>query len=699
MNDILYPVGTALPVVTGAATYTASYSYVNRQYNVTASVSGETAGGEVTVSGSNRYSETAIITADVYTGYHVEKWINNSVDIDNTDSAYSFTVAGDHAVSVVLAKNPHTVTVSESVGGTAEGTASYLFGDTAEVKATAETGYYFVNWTDENGKEVSKNATYSFTVGDEDYKYKANFKIYEYEIAVSSDGHGTVSGGGTYEHFEDVTVTATESTGYHFYNWTENGSEVSRSAEYSFEVDGARNLVANFEINKYTISVTAGKNGSVSGNNTYDHGMIATVKAVPDTGYHFVNWTENGKEVSTSEMYSFEATSSRTLEANFAINYYTVEFVNDDGTVLQSSEVPYGSNAYYQQKALPTKAPTAQFTYTFAGWDNRTTLVTDDVTYTATYSYTINKYKVTFCNEDGSVLQTGELEYGKMPVFEKDTPTKASTVEETFTFAGWDKEIVKVTGETVYTATYTSKAITKDDINYKHFTVTFNSNGGSEVVSQLVAEGGVAFKPEEPMRERYTFGGWYIDVDLTKPFSFATVITSDITLYAKWIKGSQEVEATYAVVGSGSLAWSLGSTDDLEVKVERSKENDTLASHFKGVQIDGVEIEYYNYEVGEDNTVIIRVDALSGLATGKHTITVRFDDGKAEVELVVSDANKPAETLGTTEEPAETTSGEIVNLTTEKNTNYLGLWIALAIVAGVVICVFPIFIIKRRSIK
>ena len=296
------------------------------------------------------------------------------------------------------------------------------------------------------------------------------------------------------------------------------------------------------------------------------------------------------------------------------------------------------------------------------------------------------------------MLQTGEIEYGKFPVYEKDTPTKAATVQETFTFAGWDKEISKVTGEAVYTATYTSKPITKDSINYKYFTVAFVTNGGSEIVSQLVAEGGVAFKPEEPLRERYSFGGWYIDEALTKPFSFATAITSDITLYAKWIKGSPDIEATYAVVGLGSTSYELGSGEDITVAVERSKDNDSIATHFKGVLIDGVEVDYYNYELAEDNSsVIIRADALEGLDAGTHTVTIVYDDGTAEVELVVADANEPTAAV---EKITETEAGdtEPVNVTAEKSSNW-GLWIALGIVAVVVIAAIPIFIIKGRSLK
>ena len=74
--------------------------------------------------------------------------------------------------------------------------------------------------------------------------------------AEPSEG-GTVTGAGTYTHFETCTLTATANEGYTFINWTEDGVEVSTEATYSFEVTGDRTLVANFEEEIPTIVQTA----------------------------------------------------------------------------------------------------------------------------------------------------------------------------------------------------------------------------------------------------------------------------------------------------------------------------------------------------------------------------------------------------------------------------------------------------------
>ena len=62
------------------------------------------------------------------------------------------------------------------------------------------------------------------------------------------------------------------------------------------------------------------------------------------------------------------------------------------------------------------------------------------------------------------------------------------------------------------------------------FSVTFNTNGGSEVASQNVHSGKKATKPDEPEKEEYLFGGWYADEGLTTPFNFDTAIRENTTI-------------------------------------------------------------------------------------------------------------------------------------------------------------------------
>lgn len=82
-------------------------------------------------------------------------------------------------------------------------------------------------------------------------------------------------------------------------------------------------------------------------------------------------------------------------------------------------------------------------------------------------------------------------------------------------YKGWDDEIITVEFAKVYTC-------------------SFNSNGGSKVASQTVCEGESFYKPSNPKKDGFKFVGWYTDEALTQEYKFSNVVSSDITLYAKW---------------------------------------------------------------------------------------------------------------------------------------------------------------------
>ena len=131
---------------------------------------------------------------------------------------------------------------------------------------------------------------------------------------------GTISGGGTVLCGSNVTVCAAANLCYRFVNWTENGNVVGTAACYAFTASSNRTLVANFAPVTYTITTSSSpaSGGSTSGGGTVSCGSGVSLNATTNACYHFVNWTENGIEVSTSASYSFTAGTNRTLVAHFA---------------------------------------------------------------------------------------------------------------------------------------------------------------------------------------------------------------------------------------------------------------------------------------------------------------------------------------------------------------------------------------------
>ncbi|MDA3732803.1 S-layer homology domain-containing protein [Niameybacter massiliensis] len=128
----------------------------------------------------------------------------------------------------------------------------YTINDVATVTATPKGYYRFTNWT-ENGKEVSRDRSYSFAVT-QDRNLVANFYYdkpvvipqYTIYVTINPKDTGTVRGDYTYNKGEYVTVKAKAKEGYIFENWTEDGKVVSRNEEYSFTVERERRLKANF---------------------------------------------------------------------------------------------------------------------------------------------------------------------------------------------------------------------------------------------------------------------------------------------------------------------------------------------------------------------------------------------------------------------------------------------------------------------
>lgn len=108
-------------------------------------------------------------------------------------------------------------------------------------------------------------------------------------------------------------------------------------------------------------------------------------------------------------------------------------------------------------------------------------------------------------------------------------------------------------------AKYDFSAAVTDSIELKArwtkvHTVTFKSNGGSDVVTQTVEDGKQATEPDDPTRSKYRFDGWFSDDKLTEAYDFSKSVTGDLTLYAKW---TQLATLTFDLAG-GTLDGQTG---------------------------------------------------------------------------------------------------------------------------------------------
>ncbi|QVK18233.1 leucine-rich repeat protein [Mycoplasmatota bacterium] len=169
-----------------------------------------------------------------------------------------------------------------------------------------------------------------------------------------------------------------------------------------------------------------------------------------------------------------------------------------------------------------------------------------------------NSTTITFNSNGGTEVSSITQDYNTK-VTKPDDPTKTG-----YFFDGWysDSDITTI---------YEFTKIPKKDItlyakwNIKRYTITFNSNGGTEVSSITQDYNTKVTKPNDPTKTGYAFGGWYSDSDITTVYDFTSIPKEDITLYAKWIELSTEglkytllEDNTYSVEGySGSYPYLL----------------------------------------------------------------------------------------------------------------------------------------------
>lgn len=132
----------------------------------------------------------------------------------------------------------------------------------------------------------------------------------------------------------------------------------------------------------------------------------------------------------------------------------TVTWKNDDGSIIKTEKLNKGATASYTGDD-PTKDATAEYTYTFAGWDPEPGVVEQDTVYTAQYTETKRSYTITWKNDDGSVIDTTTVPYGEMPAHA--APEKPDEGNIVYTFAGWTPTPSEVTGDAAYTAKFTSE--------------------------------------------------------------------------------------------------------------------------------------------------------------------------------------------------------------------------------------------------
>lgn len=283
-------------------------------------------------------------------------------------------------------------------------------------------------------------------------------------------------------------------------------------------------LYAKWAANTYTITFdTAGGSEVITKTIEVTYGEQFGDMPVPKReGYVFLGWYDalvGGKCYGDSDGKStspYDKDVSITLYAQWAEAPSRMVYFNTcGGTMTGPVEVLHKLNTPIAKPDNPTKPG-----HTFNGWYTDSALtqawnfddwVTGELKLYA--GWTVNQYTITFDTNGGSEIAPITQDYGT-EITAPDKPTRKG-----YTFKGWDKEIP----ETMPAENITVKAQWK--IN--QYTITFYTNGGSEIVPITQAYGTEITAPDNPTRKGYTFKGWDKEIPETMP-------AENITITARW---------------------------------------------------------------------------------------------------------------------------------------------------------------------
>ncbi|MDO4710737.1 MAG: InlB B-repeat-containing protein, partial [Peptostreptococcaceae bacterium] len=293
----------------------------------------------------------------------------------------------------------------------------------------------------------------------------------------------------------------------------------SKEVKYDFKtpISEDLHLVAKYRIKEYKITFDTDGGSKDPEEQTIKHdGKVTRPDDPKKEGYEFLGWYLDDKQFS----FDTEITKDITLIAKWEIKSYTVTFNSDGGSDVAQKTVKY--NETVGEIVDPTKDG-----HTFKEWqlkdktfDLQNEKITENITLKAVWE--IKSYTVTFNSDGGSDVAQKTVKYNET-VGEIVDPTKDGHTFKEWQLKGatFDLQNEKITENITLKAVW--------EIN--SYTVTFDSDGGSDVAQKTVQYDQKVEKPADPTKVGHNFKEWQLD---EKPFDFETKITKDVTLKAVW---------------------------------------------------------------------------------------------------------------------------------------------------------------------
>lgn len=535
--------------------------YKIKSYTVNAT-SEDTNKGTVSLAGQTvEHGANATVVATPKPAYNFAGWYNGTTKV-SSNASYTFAVTANISLTAKFTIKTFTTTTANSTGGTASvNKSSVEYGGSAIWTATPSTGYNFSKWS--NGSTINPMTVSRITANTH---ITPVFVLKSYTVTWNPNG-GTVdptsttkTHGSTLGTLPTPTRAADAQYTYTFKGWftaTTGGTQISASTTVTGNVTYYAQWTAT--LRSYTATFNGNGGGTPSPSTiTKTYGSeLGTLPSCSRTGYTFLGWytaSSGGTKISSTT----KITGIVTYYAQWSINSYTLTYNVNGGNAVSpaSKSVQYGSA--YGTLPTPTRASTAQYSYTFAGWYTaatggtqvtaNTTMGAGNTTIYAHWTATTRSYTINYQTTYGSLNRTSQsVAYGSKG---SCTLTMPANDQYAYTFQGWytaangggtkvgssfTLETPSVTGAATYYA-YVTRATNK-------YTFTFNANGGRTPSSSSISKNYGEAIGTLPTCSRvadntytYAFAGWF-DTSATSggtQLTTTTKVTSNKTWYARW---------------------------------------------------------------------------------------------------------------------------------------------------------------------
>ncbi len=395
-----------------------------------------------------------------------------------------------------------------------KGTTPSYEGTPTKNPTAAETYEFNGTWTPAIAV-VSGSATYVANYTSHPRAYTITFLNYDMsKLGTAEVVYNNTPSNATYlaavdPKTEDPYKPDNSAFSFEFAGWRLQGASSNGFAQ----VKGDQSYIAQFNqtTKKYKISFVDEDGETVLHWTQLEYGQTPSYTWADPADKQDVEWSYVFTGWDPAEFTTVEGPQTYTAVYNKTKREYTITWLNDDNSLIEETQVEYG---VVPTHADATKATTAEYTYTFAGWTPERIAVTGDATYKATFTSTKNSYTITWLNEDNTLIDQTTVEYGVVPTHAD--ATKATTAEYTYTFAGWDNTPVAVTGNATYKATFNQSE--------KKYSVSVVAGANGSVSPALVsgigcetASGDITATPNAG----YNFVNWTLPEGVTAATGYA----------------------------------------------------------------------------------------------------------------------------------------------------------------------------------